>query len=82
MQKLDYHWCQTAVFEAECIVRCLTWNHDGKVTLTCGWYTGYFPRMGLTKAERKAYNQSLTVYMKKTFFNRPFCTELDRYQSW
>ena len=29
-QKLDYHWYQTAVFEAECVVQCLAWNQEGK----------------------------------------------------
>ena len=28
-QKLDYHWYQTAMFEADCLVQCLTWNLEG-----------------------------------------------------
>lgn len=32
LQKLDYHWYQTAVFEADCVVQCLTWNLEGKRT--------------------------------------------------
>ncbi|XP_052793147.1 dmX-like protein 2 isoform X3 [Mya arenaria] len=34
--KLDYHWYQTAVFKADCIVQCLTWNVEGTKLLTGG----------------------------------------------
>ncbi|XP_052281684.1 dmX-like protein 2 isoform X4 [Dreissena polymorpha] len=34
--KLDYHWYQTAMFEADCLVQCLTWNLEGSKLLTGG----------------------------------------------
>ncbi|XP_060557818.1 dmX-like protein 2 isoform X5 [Ruditapes philippinarum] len=34
--KLDYHWYQTAVFEADCVVQCLAWNLEGSKLLTGG----------------------------------------------
>ncbi|KAL5005247.1 hypothetical protein ScPMuIL_018703 [Solemya velum] len=34
--KLDYHWYQTATFEAECFINCLSWNTEGGKILTGG----------------------------------------------
>ncbi|KAL3867333.1 hypothetical protein ACJMK2_044544 [Sinanodonta woodiana] len=34
--KLDYHWYQTAKFEAECVINCLCWNLEGSRLLTAG----------------------------------------------
>ncbi|KAK3098460.1 hypothetical protein FSP39_019692 [Pinctada imbricata] len=34
--KLDYRWYQTAVFEADCFINCLSWNLEGFRLLTGG----------------------------------------------
>ena len=34
LQKLDYRWYQTAKFEADCYINCLSWNIEGRYQQT------------------------------------------------
>nr|XP_022328939.1 dmX-like protein 2 isoform X8 [Crassostrea virginica] len=36
IEKLDYRWYQTAKFEADCYINCLSWNIEGSRLLTGG----------------------------------------------